>query len=347
MHRCAQIHAIGNLVGCGIVLIGVIGCGASSDGGANAKGGSGNSTVGGSANIAGGAGGGEAGGGGLSLGGSGTAVGGSSAVGGTQGAGGSSVVAATGTLGQPCSTPGALACNGINQKLTLVCGASNTWQTNQTCNNATQVCDPRPGSTAGTCQSPDPECLANSPGVLFCKNGVGYACDAWGMTSVPQDSCFACLDTGCVAATGCPSGSNVHSCASTCPPFDSTVCASGSATSASLYAALTTDAGYVQSAIIHVPGYSALGTSCGTNRRFWILDAPLTTVDVRVRVPAGWFVVAMYPGDTIVSSICLAAGTAQCLVANPAGGASRLVVYTDNPSANETNISVERGTLSC
>jgi hypothetical protein len=55
-------------------------------------------------------------------------------------------------IGTPCSTAGALSCQGVAQKLQLICDGTK-WVSNGTCSGE-MVCDPRPGATLGTCQAP-------------------------------------------------------------------------------------------------------------------------------------------------------------------------------------------------
>ncbi len=178
--------------------------GATATGGTSSLGGSntgalassgGTLATGGSSNI-----GGTNGTGGLPASGGTSSNGGSLATGGMLGTGGSTVVAATGTLGQPCSSPGQLACASINQKLGLVCGASYTWEVNQTCNQAL-VCDSRPGGTAGTCQTPDADCVTYGAGTSYCIGKQLWACDPWGIKATQKADCSAngtCTNGACV-----------------------------------------------------------------------------------------------------------------------------------------------------
>ncbi len=128
-----------------------------------------------------------------------TSSGGASVVGGASSTGGSSAVGAVGTLGQPCASPGQLGCAGLNQRLGLVCGASYTWQVNQTC-NGDLVCDARPGATAGTCQTPDAGCVNNGAGVSYCVSKALWACDIYGIRATLQTDCSTngtCVSGAC------------------------------------------------------------------------------------------------------------------------------------------------------
>lgn len=76
------------------------------------------------------------------------------------------------TLGGACSVPGALACQGTAQKLQLLCDGAK-WVSNGVC-AGDLICDPRPGPTAGSCQSP------------ACKAGT-TRCDGAGLLKCGAD----------------------------------------------------------------------------------------------------------------------------------------------------------------
>jgi hypothetical protein len=340
MNRYIDYPTCSSLAVCAGLLIVGVGCGASSDAGANSKGGSGNTAVGGSANIAGGAGGGQAGGGGLSLGGTGATVGGSanggngSTAGGSTGTGGTSVVASTGTLGQQCSTPGQLACAGINQKLTLVCGGSNTWQVNQTCSSATQVCDPRPGSTAGTCQEQDPLCATATPGVQFCNAYAEWICDAWAMEATKVQDCpiGACANGNCLAATGCLTEWNFLSCSSDCTSVLDT---SARCSTNIINVAGDPTGGLTGSAIVHQSYANSIAvgkTGCLNRKYFYVSGVGYPNGYERVQVSSPWLIsrstaqldcISNYPGTS-------------CEILQP--GANDFTIFTDDPAATPANV---------
>jgi hypothetical protein len=127
--------------------------------------------------------------------------------GGTSGAGGSggSTGEAIATLGDPCSKPGELACAGHAQKLMLVCDGSK-WASNGVCSGM-QICDTRPGLTAGSCQDPVPLCVGHQPGEGVCDGANRIVCgpDLLTSTSVmcasealcklgSGDQCGVCMD---------------------------------------------------------------------------------------------------------------------------------------------------------
>ena len=103
-------------------------------------------------------------------------AGGSAGKGGSSGAGGSggSTGEAIATLGDPCSKSGELACAGHAQKLMLLCDGSK-WVSNGVC-PLQQICDTRPGLTAGSCQDPVPQCLGHQPGDGVCEGANRIVC---------------------------------------------------------------------------------------------------------------------------------------------------------------------------
>jgi hypothetical protein len=85
---------------------------------------------------------------------------------GQSGAAGNGTAGMVGVLGTQCSPPGALACAGNHQKLTVLCGGNGTWEPNQTC-GADLYCDSTPGPTVGLC-APVAEGCDAGPGTVFC-----------------------------------------------------------------------------------------------------------------------------------------------------------------------------------
>jgi hypothetical protein len=82
------------------------------------------------------------------------------------GSAGNGAAGMVGVLGTPCSPPGALACAGNYQKLTVLCGGDGEWEPNQTC-GVDLYCDSSPGPNVGLCQPVIEEC-ENRSGVVFC-----------------------------------------------------------------------------------------------------------------------------------------------------------------------------------
>jgi hypothetical protein len=108
---------------------------------------------------------------GMSVGGAGSNQGGTAGEsGGTVGQSGSAgngAAGMVGVLGTPCSSPGALACAGNFQKLTVLCGGEGEWEPNQTC-AADLYCDSTPGPNVGLCRPIAEGCEAG-PGTVFCS----------------------------------------------------------------------------------------------------------------------------------------------------------------------------------
>jgi formylglycine-generating enzyme len=119
-------------------------------------------------------------------------AGGESSAGGAGGAGG-----ATGTLGQPCSPPGELACNGHAQKLKLLCDSDETWHTNGTCNGA-ERCVSTPGPDQGTCAALAPLCAGSQPGDRVCDGLDRVQCGPDLVSTTLVEACqFVCAPSAC------------------------------------------------------------------------------------------------------------------------------------------------------
>jgi cysteine-rich repeat protein len=88
---------------------------------------------------------------------------GGSSVGGAGAAGFGGSGGSTGTLGEPCSTNGALACHGPAQRLRLLCDGG-FWQSNGTCVES-ENCDQR----TGVCAPIVAACEDHAPGSLICS----------------------------------------------------------------------------------------------------------------------------------------------------------------------------------
>ena len=107
-----------------------------------------------------------------------------------------------GVLGQACSPPGTLGCAGNEQKLQLLCDATEHWVDNGTCSGS-QLCDSVPGQNAGTCQDQVPQCVGHTPGYEFCVPSGGpelLACGPDLVTTTTVTICpVACANGMCVA----------------------------------------------------------------------------------------------------------------------------------------------------
>jgi len=106
---------------------------------------------------------------------------------------------AVGTLGAPCDKPGALACAGHAQKLQLLCDGG-VWKSNGVC-PGDQICDTRPGPTAGSCQPPDPACVGKKPNESFCEGAVRRTCGPDLISSTTET---------CASADHCKQSSGPH-----------------------------------------------------------------------------------------------------------------------------------------
>jgi hypothetical protein len=151
--------------------------------------------------------------GGASTGGAGAAGGagttGGGGVGGAGGAGnptdGGSDGTAVGTLGQPCTRQGALACAGHAQKAQLVCDG--TWKLNGTCSGMNN-CDSTPGPNAGSCQPIVSDCASRQPNQTFCVREAVIRCGPDLVNTSQVETCAnfapACLNGACVGCSAAP-----------------------------------------------------------------------------------------------------------------------------------------------
>jgi cysteine-rich repeat protein len=143
---------------------------------------------------AGGAGSGGTAGNGIDAGRDGAAGNGAAGSGGAQGTGGSGGSGGSPSMvGQACGSPGALACDGPNQKLSLICNP-NRWRANQTC-GVSQNCD----SSSGVCADILPECVNNPPGFATCMNDVLHQCGPDRVTATDVACVGVCRNGACLA----------------------------------------------------------------------------------------------------------------------------------------------------
>ena len=121
------------------------------------------------------------------------------------------------TLGDDCRKPGALACAGHHQKISLICSSDRIWEKNETC-AAGQFCDAASGPDLGICKTPEADCAARQPGDLFCTgtNSKDAAkCDADGLVAELVGHCTdRCVDGKCTQFA-CPSNL-IDSCNPSC-----------------------------------------------------------------------------------------------------------------------------------
>jgi hypothetical protein len=310
--------------------------GGSTSGGAETTGGtSGDSTsssIAGQSQIGGASAGGAGAGGAVPTGGAGNAGGGS----GTSGA--------IATLAQPCTSPGKLACAGVLQTTALVCGASGIWEINQICANGT-VCDARPGATAGTCQTPDTDCVAAGPGVSFCHNYATWICDVAGMAATKTRDCpiGACINGACIEATGCPSLTNLISCTEDCTGLTGNLCVPGNYTEVAADAIpVRIDTTKVTQVVVHL-SYAAGGDfttgiptcTAFSDRRVYVM-ATTGLANARAQSSAPWNVVTTK--DT--NFPCISVAPQQCTT-RFGRSAGNIFVYTDEPNSPDANILVE------
>ncbi len=91
-----------------------------------------------------------------------------------------------GTLGTPCSEPGATACNGNDSQLTLIC-QNGAWASGGAPCLTTQRCD----STVGGCAAVVPACSGLSPLETFCGDASVIQCGVDLVTTTTLQTCGA------------------------------------------------------------------------------------------------------------------------------------------------------------
>ena len=149
-------------------------------------------------------------------------AGGTTSSGGTiasSGAGGAADASAMGTLNQPCTEEGALACQGHASKQQLICSLGK-WTANGTCSGK-DVCDTTRGVNAGSCQPAASECSGKDSSTTFCRGASVLACGADQVATITQTCggetplCFngACVE--CIPGSKRCSGNGVQTCSAT------------------------------------------------------------------------------------------------------------------------------------
>ncbi len=264
--------------------------------------------------------------------------------GGTGGAGATDAVGEVRTLGEACSPAGALACAGNYQKLGLVCGASGTWESNITC-PGTEVCDTRPGLTAGSCQEQEPNCLGHDPGYLFCLDNDVHECGPDNVDSpVLQECTGLCSDGACDdTVDACPTVPIAVNCSDTCGgPTDNCVTAECSTlwdfeVDADAYAdntfALRTPS---------APGTDSCqcgGSGPGVAPEYsMLITVPFqTTPRLIVEVDPPWQLRVSWEAG---APPCSPAQGEQCVIFTASMASSILEVFTYDPAAPAKNVSV-------
>ena len=296
--------------------------GGSSNGGASATSGGGNGGVGGGDRVASTGSGAAAGAG---------AGGGS---GGTGGSGGSESTGVIGILGDPCDSPGQLACAGNHQKLTLVCGPDGMWETNQIC-EASEFCDSTPGSNAGTCSEQHSQCTNRQPGEHFCEANTEMECGPDTVTVEVYEECSGiCVEGTCDNDTNrCPEGNYVD-CSGDCTESLG-VCMDCPAR----IALSMPDDGLT----IRLPAYEdACSFTCGSELRGAVFSGRSVPFGQRFRVQSQlpWRVFAG-SGLPDAQAPCSTTPGSTCAVVESNDESLYFFVFTDDPSAGVRNVLIE------
>jgi len=247
---------------------------------------------------------------------------GSSDSGGAGGSGGSGSSGAVGVLGEPCDSPGELACAGNNQKLTVVCGGDGEWEVNQTCAE-TEYCDSRDGANAGLCRVPVEECASSELDARFCYQGDVHTCAPDGLESALVEDCDVRCEAGaCVDVEPCPVG-DVLNCDPKCGDISDCFPEIGDVVIESLGDIL----------IFRTAGYAdAVDEDCPIAAYALIFGNGFRRVKATVAAP--WRVT--FDGDGALE--CALGGDEQCAISlNP----NAVWIHTDDPSATPSNVTLE------
>jgi cysteine-rich repeat protein len=105
-----------------------------------------------------------------------------------------------GTPGQPCSSPGQLACAGANQQQALLCNAG-AWQVLATC-AANQRCD----RASGVCADVAAGCDGRAPGFRFCRDAATLATCGPDLVTAPASPCCGACVAGTCEGPRCGNG---------------------------------------------------------------------------------------------------------------------------------------------
>ena len=237
--------------------------------------------------------------------------------------GGSSGV--VGVVGTPCSSPGALACAGNHQKLTVFCDGDGEWEANETC-GAGEFCDSTPGENAGTCQPELPEC-ADGPGTKFCvADKELVTCSADAVTTATEVCEQACHQGACVERSECPTWNDYNfamACSHDCgdPGPDYCLVNQFGCTEALVAA----DAG--ERAVVRTGWADEMCLGCdGTSPEFRVTVVSNSQYGHRITVPPPWRVQAERQCDAGSDCAVSRYGTFILIASSPSDGPVNVVI---------------------
>jgi hypothetical protein len=254
-----------------------------------------------------------------------------------QGGAGGGSSGAVGVLGTECSTPGALACAGHHQKLTVVCGGDGRWEVNTTC-GAGDFCDSTPAENAGTCRPELPECAAG-PDTTFCadeKNFVTCSADAVSTTTTVCDG--ACHGDACREVSECPVWDNYErgvACTEDCgrPILGAGSCSADMEGCVGVNAQV--DVG--ERLIIRTNWADETCAGCdGTSKEIYVYAGASTPYGIRVTVPEPWRVRHSTECGVLSASIVTSIGGFVLVASGPDDGPVNVLVEAlDAPGSGD------------
>jgi len=243
--------------------------------------------------------------------------------GGTSGSGGTEATGVIGVLGEPCDSPGELACAGNHQKLTVVCGGDGEWEVNETCGEL-EYCDSKPGANAGVCRAPAAECATGEVDAHLCYQGDLHNCAPDGIEPMLVEDCVVrCEGGACInEVEPCPTG-DVLNCDPECG--DTSDCFPG------IDDVVIENLGDIL--VFRTADYAnAVDDDCTTAAYALVFGNGYRRVKATVARP--WRVT--FDGDGALE--CAFGGGEQCAVSvSP----NAVWIYTDDPSAKPSNVTLE------
>ncbi len=232
----------------------------------------------------------------------------------------------TGVVAEPeseCSAPGALACAGNHQRLTLVC-VGGKWQVNETCPE-NYACDSTPGFDQGTCKERLPECAEHEPGYEFCSGPTTVTvCGPDNVTLLEEQCPWSCVDGEC---NDCPAGDYIN-CGTQCRERDclETSCVLSTGT-------------YLVAPATRIIRTSSFNDACPAECNAQVHGIHINlksdpTTKVKVTVPSPWRISN--------EGFCAETSAQECLIAT---SDEYLYLFTDDPTAPERNLTFEAVSL--
>ena len=253
--------------------------------------------------------------------------------------GSGTVIDGVARLGEVCLKAGQLSCAGTLQKLTLVCGASEKWEVNETC-DGDWICDTADGPNQGSCQPQLPECLGRESSGRFCEGRLVRECNVDNLRSEVIEECVVCRNGACedTVDDSCVSESDALpvDCWGECQAAPAMACSFQTCTTLTLPLNQPVDGVLVRTP----PPGEMCAPSCGA--QFMHIRVP-TQGTLRVTIPSGgdeWLLDSVATSEWPMG--CNPDARAKCLIVPPTAEYARYVTLKSNTwPAPRRNIVIE------